>query len=238
MRNDQDRLLGLVATFVFFLVACNTKNQLPLTENPIIQNPYLGQALPGEIPKAFAPDLVTTINWEYSGVFGPDMKSFYFLRDQGPNTDMEFVVYEYIHHTWRERLISKRMGQPFVSPDGETMHLGRRYMERTDTGWSVVKLLDSPLDTIPIMRLTASARGTYFFDELKEAGCIHYTEVVNGERQSPKLLSETIKAGSYHPFVAPDESYLIFDSKVYDGYGDSDLFISYRQKDETWGYSY
>lgn len=38
-----------------------------------------------------------------------------------------------------------------------------------------------------------------------------------------------------HPFIAPDESYLLFDAQREDGYGDSDIYISFKQKDGTWG---
>jgi len=36
-------------------------------------------------------------------------------------------------------------------------------------------------------------------------------------------------------FIAPDESYLIWDSEREDGYGDSDLYISFKQEDSSWG---
>jgi len=59
---------------------------------------------------------------------------------------------------------------------------------------------------------------------------------VDGKYEEPKLLSEKINGGkSFHPFIAPDESYLIFDGKREGGYGDSDLYISYRQQDGSWG---
>ena len=38
-----------------------------------------------------------------------------------------------------------------------------------------------------------------------------------------------------HPFIAPDESYLIWDAEKEGGYGESDLYISYRKKDGSWG---
>jgi len=38
-----------------------------------------------------------------------------------------------------------------------------------------------------------------------------------------------------HPYIAPDESYLMWDAVREDGYGDSDLYISFRQKDGSWG---
>ncbi len=229
--------LFLLLTCLVLFVACTKTKQKDDNELSEIKNPYLEQEPPGDTPIPFAQDMVTTTNWEYSGVFSPDMKAFYFLRDHGPDTDMEFVVVEHENESWKERIISKRVGQPFVSPDGKTMHLGRRYMKRTDTTWSEVKLLDAPIDTMRIMRLTASAKGTYFFDEFNPTGdgAIRYSEVVDGQRQVPKIVDGVIKRGSFHPFIAPDESYLIFDSDAYGGYGDSDLFISFKQDDGSWG---
>jgi Tol biopolymer transport system component len=36
------------------------------------------------------------------------------------------------------------------------------------------------------------------------------------------------------PFIAPDESYLIFASDRPGGYGEADLYICFRQSDGTW----
>ncbi len=203
------------------------------------ENSYLGQKLPGKTPEAFAPKLVTTTNWEYSGVFNPEMTEFYFLRQVEGSKEKEFVVYEKKADQWKEVVISSRQGQPFVSPDGKTIHLGNRYIERIDTNtWSDVKKLDSPFNKLPIMRLTASSKGTYFFDEFKQdfTGDIRYSRLIEGKYEEPKLLSEKINNGrSFHPFIAPDESYLIFDSYREEGYGNSDIYISYRQQDGTWG---
>jgi hypothetical protein len=118
------------------------------------------------------------------------------------------------------------------------MHLGKRYKKRTDTGWSEVKNLGTPFDNLPIMRLTASSKETYFFDEFKSdfTGDIRYSRLVDGKYEEPKLLGKNINSGkSFHPFIAPDESYLIFDGKREDGHDDSDLYISYRQQDGSWG---
>ena len=111
-------------------------------------------------------------------------------------------------------------------------------MERLDTAWSEVKMLDAPFNEYPIMRLTASAKGTYFFDEFKSdfTGDIQYSRLVNGKYEEAKKMHKGINCGeSFHPFIAPDESYLIFDSYREDGYGDSDIYISYREEDGSWG---
>ena len=225
-----------------FFISCDSKKNKPIVDDlSIEENQYLGQKPPGLIPEPFAPGIVASPKWEYSGVFDPGMKEFYFLReveDAERNQVQEFVCFRNIKNKWEEVVISSRKGQPFVSPDGKTMHLGRRFMERRDTGWSDVKNLDTPFKDMPIMRLTASAKGTYFFDEFKEdlTGDIRYSRLIDGKYEEPKLLSKNINQGrSFHPFIAPDESYLIFDSTRENGFGDSDIYISFRQEDGSWG---
>lgn len=132
-----------------------------------------------------------------------------------------------------------RMGQPFIAPDGKTMHLGRRYRDRTDEGWSEIKSLGGPFEDIAIMRLTVSAKGTYYFDEFSpdNDGSIRYSRLVDGIREGPKLASDQINAGASvaHPFIAPDESYILWDSQKESGFGHSDIYISFRQDDGAWG---
>jgi len=94
------------------------------------------------------------------------MKEFYFTRENEETKKREFVVFQSKDNRWFETVVGPRMGQAFFSPDGKTMHLGRRYKERTETGWSEIKRLGSPFEDIPIMRLTASSKGTYVFDEM------------------------------------------------------------------------
>ncbi len=230
------KLISLSITFLFCILAVS-KNSYS-DEAQVIEGPYLGQTPPGPIAEPFAPGIVTTEFYEFNGVFTPDLKEFYLIRSGGVHEKPSLVVFKNINNRWYESVVSSRKGTPFIAPDGKTMHLGRRYMNRTDSGWSEVKSLVSPFDKLPIMRLTASSKGTYFFDEFKKdlTGSIRYSELVDGQYEEPKILGKTINAGkSFHPFIAPDESYLIFDGKREGGYGDSDLYISYRQQDGSWG---
>ncbi|MFU7528941.1 alpha/beta hydrolase-fold protein [Qipengyuania sp. ASV99] len=199
---------------------------------------YLGQIPPGSTPERFAPGLVSTEHWEYGGTFSPDMKEFYFLKDGGTE-QTSFIVFKYQDNQWQETVISPRVGQPFISPDGQTMHLGKRYMDRVEGGWSERRELGGELENFPIMRLTASSQGTYVFDEFTRDGdgLLRYSRLVDGNREAPKPFGEAINSGTYngHPFIAPDESYIIWDSKRDGGFGDSDIYISFRRSDGTWG---
>ncbi|GAA4278690.1 TolB-like translocation protein [Aquimarina mytili] len=228
--------------FCLIFNACSTKKQHSKYNTSVPKEDlYLGQKPPGLTPEPFAPGLVTTNNWEVNGTFTPNRKEFYFIRDQGANADMEFVVYEYKNKSWQERVISKRVGQPFISPDGKTMHLGRRYKERTITGdWSEIKKMDTVFQEIQIMRLTASSKGTYVFDEVGMPdgdGVIRYSQLIDGKREEPRPFGTAINTGKMnaHPFIAPDESYLIWDGERESGYGDSDIYISFKQQNGSWG---
>lgn len=105
--------------------------------------------------------------------------------------------------------------------------------------WYEIKSLGAPFDSIPIMRLTASLKGTLVFDEFTRdgSGLIYYSRLVNGKREAPKPFSAAINTGKWkaHPFIAPDESYIIWDSEREGGYGDGDMYISFKQPDGTWG---
>ena len=50
-------------------------------------------------------------------------------------------------------------------------------------------------------------------------------------------LSDTINSGHFegNPFVASDERFLLFKSSRPGGYGSTDLYVSFRQADDSWG---
>ncbi|OIQ30510.1 MAG: hypothetical protein BM564_02945 [Bacteroidetes bacterium MedPE-SWsnd-G2] len=232
---------------VLFLYACKTDNSNTKEHNSvIIEKPYLGQKPPGLTPRPFAPGLVSTEIYEYDGAFTPDMKAFYFIRRGEENKTSAFYEYKYdvIKKNWgKSEIASPWIGRPVISPDGETMHLGDRYLKRTASGWSDLQHLEPPTvsnDSMYIMRLSASANGTYYFDTYKENDStfpIRYSRLVDGKHETPIALPKTINTGTFlsHPFIAPDESYLLFDAERNDGFGESDIYISFKLKDGTWG---
>lgn len=229
------KLLILVCTISLNTILAQEKTESTLGF-PVIEGPYLGQKPPGLIPKPFAPGIVTTEGWEVSGAFTPDLKEFFYIRAR--EEKQELVRLEQNNNKWKEAEVLPREGTPFIAPDGKTLYLGRWYKVKTKTGWSGKKRLGAPFKNLPIMRLTASAKGTYFFDEFKSdfTGDIRYARLVDGQYETPKLLNSKINSGkSFHPFIAPDESYLIFDGKRKGGYGHSDIYISFKQQDGSWG---
>ena len=71
-------------SIILLLIALTITNRSSaLDEHPVLEGPYLGQKPPGLIPDAFAPGIVSTENYELTGVFTPNMKEFYLIRDGG-----------------------------------------------------------------------------------------------------------------------------------------------------------
>ena len=225
----------LIFALVLFINACNTKKQKESDPDfPRLENPFFGQKPPGSIPEIFAPRVVSTADSEQA--FSPDVNEIYFRKyDEGLENDA-LVAIQYKDNLWTETFVVPR-GE--ISPDGTILYIGNEFRERTPSGWSEVKPLGAPFDSIPIMRLTASSEGTYYFDDVShfndKSPTVHirYSRLIDGIREKPRTLGiDTGRPLNFHPFIAPDESYLIFDSKLEND--NADIYISFRQKDGSW----
>ncbi len=205
---------------------------------PVLEGPYIGQKPPGLTPEVFAPGIVSKEHRDWTGRFTPDMKEYYFNRNNKKSRKTTTVLFKSENNRWQGTLLGTQMGGS-ISPDGKTMHSGKQYRERTDDGWSELKSLGFPFEDIGIMVLTASLKGTYAFDErgTNGNGVLRYSQLIDGKREAPKPFNNKINTGKWtaHPFIAPDESYIIWDSENDGGYGDVDLYISFRQQDGSWG---
>lgn len=206
---------------------------------PAFEGPYMGQATPRLMAEPFAPGIISKEGWEAEGVFAPGMKEFYFTATGGEHTRPTIVGFRQKNNVWKKFIEIPRHGEVTFSPDGSRMHTAKGYRDRTGDGWSERKSLGPLFDREDwgIMRLSASARGTYVFDDYKSNDVIRISTLKDGQRQPPTPMGPMINAGKMtaHPFIAPDENYLIWDSEREDGYGDSDLYISFRQNDGSWG---
>lgn len=67
---------------------------------------------------------------------------------------------------------------------------------------------------------------------------IYRAELINGEYPKPELLPQSINAPdayvNWTPFIAPDESYLLFSSGRRNRHGGGDLYLARRNPDGTW----
>jgi len=221
------------------ILLIESSNSYSQDEFPKLEGPYMGQTPPGLVAEPFAPGIISKQGWEIQGVFAPGMKEFYFTTDRGKGTPIIVIGFRQQNNVWKKYIEFERRGEVTFSPDGKRMHMAKGYKDRIGDGWSKRKSLGPMFDREDwhIMRLSASAKGSYVFDDSKNKNSIRISTLKHGERQAPEKMGPVVNTGKLtaHPFIAPDESYVIWDSEREGGYGASDLYISFRQKDGSWG---
>tara|TARA_R110002096_G_C14653390_1_gene726658 strand:- start:308 stop:1213 length:906 start_codon:yes stop_codon:yes gene_type:complete len=234
--NNSIQLLFVLA---LLLTACKTKKQHSKDSNsPTMETAYFGEKAPGMIPKLFAPKIVSPNGNFEGGTFSPDMKEFYFSRKNGKYKKRTFFVIKYENNSWGQEFETD-IRWPQFSQDGNMMYGGREYRERTETGWSELKNQGEFLKD-QAHGISLSLKGTYYLGfykkENKGKGSIRYSRLIDGIYENPVKMSKAINTGKdiAHPFIAPDESYLLWDVVREDGYGQADIYISFKHKDGSW----
>ena len=191
---------------------------------------YFGLKPPGMVAQPLALDIMSKEGWELGGMHAPDMNEFYFISSAGMPLGPVVVSFRKENSVWKK--------YNFFSSAGNIMYQKDKYIERTDSGWSEIKSLGAPFEDIAIMRLTASLKGTLVFDfmEREGNGYISYSRLIDGKREKPQKMSKALNVGKWtaHPFIAPDESYLLWDVETDSGYGGSEIYISFRAQDGSW----
>lgn len=212
---------------------------------PVLTGPYLGQTPPGDVPVRFAPGIVSP---DHSTIaVSPDGTEIYW--NSGSNIMMTRIK----DGKWTQPEIAPFSGTgnlnyyddvPFVSPDNKRLFfMSMRpiglsnvnkeniwYMDRTETGWSEPIPVSEEINAMGLhWQISVSNNGTLFFKGRSvEANTIFYSRWVNGKYEKPQKLG----IDGQSPFIAPDESYIIFAKLVNNRMAIP--CISFRSKDGIW----
>ena len=204
------------------------------SNNVNLTDPFLGQQRPGLTAIPFAHGIKPTEGWVLGGDFGPGSDEFYMENPNQGGYEAQVIVFRKEGREWKQHKFMQ-----IHSTDSNKLYRRNQYIERTATGWSKMKSVGPMFEREDwgIMRVSASAKGTYVFDDYKSNDVIRISTIKDGVRQPPELLGPEINVGEWtaHPNIAPDESYLIWDSEREGGFGDSDIYVSFKQADGTWG---
>ncbi|ALT00550.1 hypothetical protein AT746_18295 [Lacimicrobium alkaliphilum] len=223
----------------------------------------MGQTSPGLTPEIFAPNLISRDDeHEFGSVFSADASEFYYAVDIGGRAEVRFT--QLINGGWTPPavLISHPQfsyNDPFLSPDENRLYYisdmpfdGTTtaknydiwYSVRTDTGWSEPHHAGDAINTAANeYYISFTADGSlYFASNVAASEDKHYdydiykSRLEEGVFQSPVRLGDGINSSQYEAdvFVAPDESYLIFSSVRKGGYGQGDLYISFKDENGNW----
>ena len=204
----------------------------------VSEQDYFGEEPPGLLPKLFDPKIVSPEGRFEGGSFAPDMREFYFTRKNGKYKNRAFFVIQKENGHWG-KAVETDIRWPQFSQDGNMMYGGRWYRVRNNGGWSERKA-QGPFLKDQAHGISLSSRGNYYFATYKKEdngqGNLEFSRLVDGKHEKPVKLGPQINKGKWiaHPYIAPDESYLMWDVVRDDGHGQADIYISFRHKDGAW----
>jgi len=246
------RLIFITVLLCFILVLSGYAQQ---NDFPVFKGPYLGQKPPGMTPEIFAPGIVSSSGaMEYGIAFTPDGKEVYFNRN-----GVGVMVCTWTGTGWtapvKAPFIKKyKGGSVHIMYDGKRMLMDRHEglkegetsgiwaLQKTEDGW------DNPLFLIASgMRATSTLDGniyttdvTGFRKESKDQGVIaKYVISDSGyQRAADPDGGVNTENSEAHPFIAPDESYIIFDSSRPGAKGKNDLYVCFRLPNGSWSQAF
>jgi Tol biopolymer transport system component len=227
----------------------------------LLKDPYLGQAPPGNIPQVFMPGIVSTKEYvEFSNSISPDGKEFYFARRINKK-DVQMVVRWENGAALQaeEAAFLKAAGgfEPHVSADGSKIYFTRFapppaglaedknlspqdmeaqmvniwMMERSGSGWG------EPEFCVNGMYVSTSDSGTIYTTDIRSTsvGICRFTPVNDSySEREPLQGGVNSPAPGAHPCIAPDESYIVFDSKRSQDPENADLYVCFKLKNGNW----
>lgn len=146
---------------------------------------------------------------------------------------------------------------PFVTPDGKRLFfLSRRplteagpiggehiwYMDRIGDSWGKPKPVSNEVNTMDHhWQISVSADNTLYFASSSGGGLgmgdVYKSEYVDGKYIAPENLGNIINSelGEGTPYIAPDESYIIFSRFGYADRSKNGLYISFKDDMGNWG---
>ena len=225
-----------------------------------LKGPYLGQNPPGMTPEIFTPGIISTGHNERIAAFTPDGKELFYALWGAPHGVILHLREANGHWTKPEvaPFSGHYQGDFTMSSDGNTIVFSSNspfngtgkplddyyiwIVKRTENGWG------KPKPFGPLINLSESFAGCptisdngnlYFFSDRaggKGNDDIWMSEYLGGPYAKPVNLGDSINTDGFDldPFIAPDESYIIFARIDKERTGSFDLYISFKKKTGIW----
>lgn len=248
----------LTACIGVILIACLFSFAVDRDDDfAMLSGPYLGQEPPGDAPVVFAPGIVSTGKEHSAAMFTPDGKEIWFGRLL-PNVIWFMKITD---GSWTDPQIAPFSDSvtnslyPVLAPDGNQIFFSSKrslddparklpggdfhiwVARRTGDQWSEPVHLDENVNFGHRQSCgSIAANGDLYFASSDNKGSVnlYYSALINGDYSDTLALDELNSPTPDHsPFIALDGSYVIF-SSFRGGLGRSDLFISFREHDNSW----
>ena len=214
---------------------------------------YFGEEPPGLTPKLFAPGIISTHgHFEFACTFSPDGKEFYFTRRADEGGRNVIMVSRWEEAGWTAPITAEFSTEgwdhePHISPDGKKLYFGTTrikpgedspsygiwVMNRIENGWS------EPEFAAEGMYASATRDGSIYVTDISgqtEGGIVKLGWKEN-VFQEPHRLGGGVNTpeNGIHPFIAPDERFVLFDCHRSEGFGgEGDIYVAFRDEDGSW----
>ena len=241
-------------TLLSLLVSCQDSKKSNLT--------LFSDQIPTDTPLIFGEGIISTNNYEFAITFSPEMDELLFTRRK-PEEDNKIYAMQLVDGKWsspKPAFFTATEGwdfEPHINPKGDKLYFGSTrplndtikpsglhqwYSKKESKGWSTPIPLEKPfVDKSIIMYLTSTEEGNLYFTtgekgDAPEDWVIYNSIQEDNQYKSIDRMGKEINAtGKWiaHSYIAPDESYMIYDFKSDLGFGKSDLYISFN-KNGAW----
>jgi ankyrin repeat protein len=211
---------------------------------------YLGQEEPAEVPRLFAPGIVSTESWEHGapafsplGVeiyWTPSFQSQRYTRLSGGRWTVPGPS------PLRERYGA---ANPVFSNDGSKLYFHSTstmaggdeirdadlwLVERSGADWSEPRNLGPNVNSDADDRFASLTRdGTLYFTSGYD---LYRAEYADGRYAARRRLPDGVNTDDIEmsPCISPDESFLVFESNRPGGFSEMELYVTFREQDGSW----
>ena len=228
---------------------------------PVLKGPYLDQKPPGKTPEIFAPGIISTEKNEGYLVFLDHGRVLIFdqwlphIEESNP-----YFVMEMRDGIWTKprpsnhKLNSYDANLP-IAPDERTLFFAlnrsTNCMGESETGWDIwmtkwtdqgfsrIRRLEAPVSSGKRDAWASLAQnGNLYFMSNRDGGYgrwdIYMALYKNRQYVNVQNIGHSVNSEEADPAIAPDESFLLFCSSKPGGFGESDLYITFRKQDDSW----
>lgn len=260
---NNQKMKNYIPYFILLIILAScTQRETNFLET---KDAYFGLEPPGLVPEVFAPGIASDTNWaEHCQVaISPTGDEIYwsawtadYKTEDGERNTEQIFYSKFVNGAWTEPKRAEFIkdnphglnGGPVFSPDGNKLffyqvkspwvssNMDTYYVEKKNEEWSnePVILSDSynseKQNYSPIFTKKGIAYKNLFGKISKynfnnnRFTLIDSIVVYNGFRQA------------WNFYISPDEDYIIFADRQEDGYGDFDLYLSFKTEGDIWSY--
>lgn len=255
MKSIKNFIIVIPLLLISILLTCSQENTEDKADFPILKGPYLGQQPPGITPEIFAPGIISREGFDDYGItVSKDQKLLLYTCDTLGSNKHNIFFSKSENKGWTKpkpilHASKESIGEPIFSPNSNTIYFAQLFFNEKNelsphimTSQLIHEYWEEPEKLMPGLFASSTVDQTIYVTDvlrgsypMEKADIVKYDKTENGYVKR-ELLNDKINSEyqEFHPFVAPDESFIIFDSNRPGGFGDYDIYISFKNKMNEW----